>query len=246
MTEEDLIEKYFYNYIETAINFPEEAYNSLNDEYRKVKFGSLENFKQYIQKNTEISDIYISYNTDATDYDNYMEYLTSMKDVGIEKYSQEKRDGYNQYTCIDSYNNSYIFKEKALMEYEVILDTYTIEIPEFTAKYDASTAQEKVILNINKFMLAINDKDYKYAYGLLADSFKQNNFKTQAEFEEYVKTNLFEKNNVAYNKFGQEAGTYYTYELSIKDKTGIQNKQIIKTFIVLLEEGRDFKLSFNV
>lgn len=245
LTDEDLIEKYFYDYIETAVDFPEEAYNSIDETYKKAKFGNLEKYKNYIKNNTDIADIYTSYNTDVDDYDNYMEYLTTRKDAGIEKYSVSEKDGHKQYNCIDSYGNNYIFKEKALMEYEIILDTYTIEIPEFTAKYDTSTPQEKVILNINKFMLAINDKDYKYAYNLLADSFKDLNFKTQDEFEQYVKTNFFAKNEVAYEKFGNEAGTYYTYELAIKDKTGTENRQISKTFIILLEEGRNFKLSFN-
>ena len=131
------------------------------------------------------------------------------------------------------------------MKYTAILDTYTIDIPEFNKKYEESKAQEKVILNINKFMQSINNKDYKYAYSILADSFKQSNFSSQAEFESYVKTNLFENNEFDYEEFGDEANTYYTYQVRITDKTGVNNKQITKTFIVLLEEGTNFKLSFN-
>ena len=127
-----------------------------------------------------------------------------------------------------------------------MLDTYTLDIPEFVTKYKSSNPQEKVILNINKFMLAINDKDYKYAYSILADSFKEKNFKTQQDFENYVKTKFFEKNEFSYQKFGNEANTYYTYVVKITDASKKSNQEITKTFIVLLEKETDFKLSFNV
>ena len=100
-----------------------------------------------------------------------------------------------------------------------------------------------MILNINKFRQAINDKNYKYAYSILADSFKANNFVTQDTFENYVKSNFFENNEFEYVEFGNEANTYYTYKVNIKDKSG---NNITKTFIVLLEDGTNFKLSFNV
>ena len=132
------------------------------------------------------------------------------------------------------------------MKYSLILDTYTIDIPEFTEKYKVSNDQEKVILNLNKFMLAINDGDYKYAYSVLADSFKRNNFPTYQTFENYVKTRFFKNNNFEYSKFGDEAGTYYTYTVNISDASNQTNDKITKTFIILLEEGTDFKLSFNV
>ncbi len=103
------------------------------------------------------------------------------------------------------------------MNYTVIIDTYTIDIPEFLDKYNKGTPQEKVLLNLNKFMQSINNKDYKFAYSLLADGFKQNNFQTLDKFEGYIKTNFFDKNTFDYKKFGDSANTYYTYEVEIKD-----------------------------
>lgn len=234
--EEDIIEKYFLDYIENAVNFPEEAYNNLDEEYRNKKFGNLESFKEYVKTNPDIEDIYKTYNTNREDYTNYMEYLTSVKNIKLEKYSKSSQDGYTRYICQDTYNNYYIFKVTELMQYSLILDIYTIEVPEFTKKYEASNAQEKVILNINKFMQAINDKDYKYAYSLLADSFKETNFKTQKDFENYIKTNFFEKNDFKYEKFGDEANTYYTYQIKVSDRNKEIDEEFTKTFIILLEE----------
>ncbi len=245
-TEEDVVEAYFYDYIDNTMNFRIEAYNSLEENYRNKRFGSLENFIGYVENNSRIKDIYTSKNTDISDYSNYMEYLVSRKDVGMEKYEIEKKDGYKQYTCIDSYGNYYIFKATAPMQYTLILDTYTVDIPEFVNKYNKSNDQEKALLNLNKFMLAMNDKDYKYVYSILADSFKAKNFPTYQSFETYAKQTFFEQNKFEYKKFGNEAGTYYTYEVGISDASGTASNTITKTFIMLLGEGTDFQLSFNI
>lgn len=50
------------------------------------------------------------------------------------------------------------------MNFTVILDTYTIDLPEFTEKYTKASDEEKVLLNIQKGFTAINDKDYRYVY----------------------------------------------------------------------------------
>lgn len=246
LTQDDIAEKYFLDYIENAVNFPEEAYNNLDEEYRKAKFGNLENFKKYVQNNTNISNIYKAKNAKVEDYPNYVEYLELTKNAGLAKYKMEDIEGYTRCVCIDTFNNYYIFKINALMDYTLILDTYTIDIPEFLDKYESAKPQEKVILNLDKFMKSINEKDYKYAYSVLADSFKKTNFKTQEEFENYIKENFFETNEFSYKTFGDQANTYYTYEVKITDKNNLSNKEIAKTFIILLEDENKFKLSFNV
>ncbi len=212
----------FDNFKERLEYHQETMYDNLDEEYKTTKFAALTEFKVYIQ--------------------NRYKKIETLK---AESFSKSKKENYTQYIYIDANGDYYIFKETAPMKYTAILDTYTIDIPEFTKKYETSKAQEKVILNINKFMQSINDKDYKYAYNILAESFKQSNFKSQAEFESYIKTNWFENNKFDYEKFGDESNTYYTYQVKVTDKTGMNNKQMTKTFIVLLEEGTDFKLSFN-
>ena len=156
----------------------------------------------------------------------------------VQKYQKTENEGYTRYVMIDTDGDYHIFQEIAPMKYTVMLDTYWIDIPEFIEKYDKSIPQEQVILNLNKFMQALNDKDYKYAYSILAESFKQTNFKTQAEFEAYAKTNFFEKNEFKYEKFGNEANTYYTYQIKVTDKEKVQNNEVTKTFIILLEERK--------
>ena len=205
-----------------ALGKPEELYYKLEDKYRNAKFKNIDDFKIYINaKREEISKIV------------------------FKDYEVKKTEEYTQFVCLDKNMNNYIFRVKSPFNYSIILDTYTIDLLEFLEKYNSTTDQGKVVLNINKFMLALNDGDYQYAYNKLADGFKANNFPTLASFEEYVKNNFFAKNKFDYKKFGKEGEKYYTYSIDITDMSGTLENTINKTFIMQLGEGTDFKLSFN-
>lgn len=223
----NMINRYIANYKKMAIKYPERAYENFDKEYREKRFGNLEGFKKYIEQNkNKISKMRL---------DKYQ--ITTFK---------EGEEEFTQYICIDTNGDYLIFKEKSTMDYTLILDTYTVDIPEFLAKYENARPQEKVILNLNKFMLALNDQNYRYAYSVLADSFKDKNFRTEKEFEDYAKANLYEKNKFSFEEFGNEADTYYTYKIKITDSQNEFSNVKEKTFIMLLEEGTDFKISFNV
>lgn len=219
MSIDDLILIYFDDYKTYMLENPEQAYNLLDKEYREKRFGNIDGYKTYIANNKEM----ISNNS-------------------LESYKISVDDEKSQYICLDQYGNYYIFTENAIMDYTVILDTYTIDIPQFTEKYNSATDQQKVALNIDKFIQAINSKDYKYAYNCLADSFKNNYFKTQEDFENYAKENFYSNSTVGYKEFDTQ-GEYYTYSVILTDKeTGAQKN---KTFIMQLGEGTDFVLSFD-
>ena len=223
INEEYISNQYLSNFKKMLLSNPSLAYEYFDNDYKNAKFGSYAEFEKWLDTNR-----------------------ARIKKVNLDKYQVTVKDNYTQYVLIDKDGMYYIFRETAPMQYSAILDTYTIDIPEFTDRYEKSTNQEKIILNLNKFKLSLDDGDYRYAYRILADSFKSNNFKTEEEFENYAKSNFFEKNKFDYQRFGNEAGTYYTYEVKITDSTGKSNKEITKTFIILLGEGTDFELSFNV
>jgi hypothetical protein len=246
LSEEDRILKIFNEFIHNELYYPEYTYNKLDEEYRNKRFGSLEKYKEYINLHynelvsMDINNM-IPYEEFATE-EEYQNYLLSLKPKALNRYKIENKDSYNRYICIDDYENYYIFKETSPFKYSVILDTYTVDLPEFLQKYKNATEQEKVALNIDKFIQAINSKDYKYAYNCLADSFKNNNFKTQEEFDVYIKEKFYEYNKAEYINF-EEQGDLYTYRISIKnDETG---QEIKKTFIMQLGEGTKFVLSFD-
>ena len=220
LTDEEVIKAYINDYKRLALAYPEIAYNVLLDEeYKNRRFDSVKNFKEYVNQNKEeIISI------------NPVEYLV---------YEENE---YNQYIVKDSNNKYYIINAENPSNYRIMLDMYTIDIPQFIDKYNNGTEQEKVALNIDKFVQSINNSDYKYAYSCLADSFKNNYFKTQEEFEIYAKESFYSNSRVEYKDFNVQ-GDLYTYIVVLTNTA--TNEQMTKTFIVQLDEGTDFKLSFN-
>ena len=124
-----------------------------------------------------------------------------------------------------------------------MLDTYTIDINEFIEKYNSSENNVKVALNIEKMIEAIQDKDYKYVYNKLDETFKNNNFKTQQDFEYFIKER-FDPNEdeVSYKQYKEVAGIH-TLEVEVTDA----DLQITKKAKVLMQlnQNRDFVFSFS-
>lgn len=215
---DDLLKMYFNKYKNSILENPEDAFNMLDKEYREKRFGNIEKFKEYITKNYNLI-------------------------VGTElsSYIADNYDNYTQYVCKDNKGNYYIFRETAVMEYSMLLDTYTIDLPEFAQKYYSATQQQKVALNIEKFIQAINEENYYYAYNCLADSYKNNNFTTQEEFEIYAKE-VFYGSDIEYKVFNTE-GEVYTYSVVLTNRN--TQEQTNKTFIMQLGERTEFVMSFN-
>ena len=199
----------------------ETTYERLEKEYREKRFPNYQEFVEYANNNKR-SNLFMELDGFMkTEYSDYIEYVL-------------KADN----------GRKYIFRETAVMKYQIILDEYTIDLPAFIKKYDQATDQNKAGMNIEKFMTAINEQDYRYAYNCLATSFKQNNFPTLESFKEYV-SNTFFKNNTTEYKNVSEEGKYYVYELNITDSNDSTN-YIEKQFIVNLKDNREFELSFEL
>ena len=113
-------EMYFLDYIENAILFPQIAYNSLEKEFREEKYGSLQDYVNYISNNEQIKSIYVSnfLNTDEiTDY---------TKKIGLKSYTEEEKDGFIEYVFEDTYGNIYTYKVKSVMQYTLTINDNNI------------------------------------------------------------------------------------------------------------------------
>ena len=69
------------------------------------------------------------------------------------------------------------------MQYSVYLDDYTILIANDLDKYNSSTNKQKATINVKRFLKAINEEDYVYAYSKFSEGFKENYFKELKTFE---------------------------------------------------------------
>ena len=248
VSEEQMAENLIQDYVTNALYYLEDAYNSLDEGYREKRFGSIEKFKEYIEENKDIlkrldkSDIKIY--SDFNNEKDYEKYVNELNKIHLSKYTvQEILDGV-EYICIDELGNYYIFDTTSVMKYNLKLDTYTIESEKFKAEYNNGNIQRKVQLNIDKFIKMLNNKDYSHAYDVLDENFKNNYFKTEENFQKYIKNNLLEFNNINFEKFTEE-GEIYIYQIVLSDKTLKSDKTIRMNVIMKLEEGTDFVMSFG-
>ena len=206
----DLIKNYRESIKYNNIDY---SYNRLHENYKTGRFQQKSEYEVYIQKNKK--QILIS---------------------NLQYYNVKKVDGYKQYICVDGNENYYIFNEKSIMDYTLILDTYTVDLPEFIEEYKSATDKNKVGMNIEKFISAVNQGDYKYIYSKLDKTFKQNTFPTENDLQKYITNNFLEKNDIQYLKFSQE-GDICIYETKINEKNF--------NIIMQLGEGTEFTMSFS-
>ena len=220
--DEYIIREYLNSYKRIAIGKPELAYDYLDSEYKEKRFSSVDEYKEYVQKNKEIIRV-----------------------INASKYLVEESKGYKEYVCMDQYENYYIFSTTSPMNYTLRLDTYTIPSEKFKNAYDSGNEQKKVQLNIDKFIKMINNKDYKNIYNLLDEGFRNNYFKTEDKFEEFVKSKFYEYNEVTFDKFSSE-GKIYIYEITLTEKFG-QNSSNKKKLNIIMEllDNYQFVMSFG-
>lgn len=219
--DETYITDIFASFRDNLIYNRKAAYESLDEEYRLKRFPTLEVFQNYVKNN--------------------MKKILAMQ---LSRYQKETYDDFTQYICVDDNENYYIVRETKTMDYGFILDTYTIDLPEFIEKYENSDDKNKVALNIEKLKEAINAKDYLYFYNKMDETFKKNNYSNYNYFENYLKTNLFEENNFEYKNIEKKSNVYVATVLAKNKKNIAETKEI--EVIMKLTDTTDYYISFNL
>ena len=102
VNDDSIVSIYLNDFIYNTKNDIEVSYDTLNEVYRVKKFGSIDKYKEYLNNN------------------NFTNELTA--------YDKTTINGKIIYDVIDKYGNRYIIKEKSIMNYEIYLDDYTVEI----------------------------------------------------------------------------------------------------------------------
>ena len=231
-TQERIMKEYLEHYKEEALNYIEDAYESLDEQFRKAKFNTLQEYEQYVNDSRE-----------------------QLENAQLSKYKINEYNSYTEYICLDQYNNYYVFHITNPGNYKLYLDTYTVDLPEFIKEYESGSDQEKVILNTNKFITALNAKDYKYIYSKLADSFKNNYFQNEEALKEFLVNNLYENNEIDFEEFSREGTNLYTYKVKItkilseEEKEKYYGKNAPSQYmniVMQLNEGTDFVMSFSI
>lgn len=217
---EYIARQYINNYKRMAIAKNDIAYNYLDDEYKRIRFGNIDEYKKYIQNN-----------------------INEIKSIRMSEYLVNNYNDYTEYVCKDQYGNLYIFKETAVMQYTLTLDTYTLENEKFTTTYEKSNDQKKVMMNVDKFFQMLNARDYKTSYEILDSGFKNNYFNTQEVYENYMRSAFPDHYKVEYTGFSNEGNILIQ---KVKLTSMENNTTMEKNIIMKLEEGTKFVMSFNI
>ena len=218
-----IVRSYFMDYITNLKYYGKDMYEQLDQEYREKRFGSVEEFENYINS--------ISKNIDR---------------FSLASYKIDKNDdNTTKYTCMDKYGKYYVFNAKAVMDYTIELDTYTIKSDEEINDYIQKNDKEKVTENVKNFIQMLNSKDYNHLYDLLDQTFKNNNFDNVEKFKDYINNNLFEYNKGESGEISEDE-KYYKIDLTLSDPTLSNKENKNMTIIMKLEEGTDFVMSFSI
>lgn len=207
------MEIYLEDYSFQIFNNTENSYNLLNTEYREKRFNSLQSFVQFLN-----------------------EKQGQLHNIKINQYTVDEENQNKIYKGTDQYGNYYEIIEKSYMNYEIILDNYTM------LDYSNDSDENKIKLSAEKFILMLNSADYTNAYNLLEPSFKQINFPTEQDFINYVKNNFYARNIVASKDLSEDG----ICTVTIKDSISTQANKIQKQFKVIMGEGMSFTIEFNI
>ena len=214
--------KHMQDYKNELNNNEEEAYYLLDKEYRDKRFASLEEYKEYRKKMKE-----------------------EIGEESFSKYLVNYYENCTEYVCKDKYGNMYIFTEEYPMQYRLKLDTYTIPTEKFKTEYNKSDDQNKMMLNIDKWIQMLNNRDYSAAYEVLDETFRNNNFGSEEIFEQYMREKFPLHYELEFGEYSNEADIGIQ-KIVLTDITGEDSTIIENTIIMQLEDDYNFVMSFEI
>ena len=220
--EGQIAREYFNRFKSTMLSNPERAFEFLNKEYREARFGDLERFKEFVDRNRE-----------------------ELQMRNIQTFLVERGNGYIDYVAKDQFENIFVFRATAAMVYTVKLDTYTIETPEFLTAYRNANRQQRVSMNVDKWFMMLNNRDYAAAFNVLNEEFRTTRFVDKENFEAFMRQHYPLHYTIRTERYTEE-GRSSIQTVTIRD---IQRpNEIIATFniVMQLREGTGFEMSFSV
>lgn len=249
INDEEYAKALLTDYIEKTLYSPKLGYNLLDEDYKNLRFGTLDEYTKFINSKKEELMLYDNKNVkqagDFTSYEEWISYFQKVKLLELSKYGIENYNGNTSYVVIDSYDNYYVFQINSTMKYTVILDSYTVDTEKYLDEYKEADDQEKVEMNINKVIDAINNDDYQYVYEKLDENFSKNNFSNLSDFEIKMKNNFFKKNDVEFDEYDETEKGTHEYSLIITDSTQTDKRNLEVKATVVLKGDTDYTIKFQ-
>lgn len=219
-TDEDIITRYLEYYQNMVLYDTKDAYDLLNEDYKNKRFGSYNSFEEYVN-----------------DYNQTIENLT------LEKYGMSYGETTTKYIAQDTKENYYTFECKSVLDFDIQLDNYTIEIDDYKAKYNALTDQQKAAICLSNVIQMINTKDYENLYKKVDETFRSKNFPTVDEFKDYINNRYYYYNIVSNTQARMDSNIYVlSFDISSGNNTSAETKKA--NLLIQLGNDTEFKISF--
>ena len=207
----------YYYFLE--ITDKNSAYNMLNLEYRNKRFNNL---------------------------DHYLKSPIVWENVDIEYVNNTINGNKKQYVGIDKNGTYYIFIEKSPMNYEVMLDSYTIPLSETVEKYKNTDDMKKACMCLEFIKEMINMNDYDALYSHMNSTFKQENYKSVYDYRSYLRNKYYNINSFEYVSYKKSENNFI---INVKVKNASSDKEDayfnVMYIVRLNNDLTDFEFSFS-
>lgn len=210
-----LFERYKFDLLADEIHL----YNSLNEEYRNIKYPSIADLTNYIRNNKNSL---------------YLDYLT--------EYKAERRSGYVEYSAVCGSKRTFIFNVSNMMEYNICLDEYTIL--QDKKEYNSYLSEGQSTECLNRVLLALNANDYEFLYGKLSAVQKNSSYRNINDFKNFIDKCKYEENVFEVDTdYLIVADNIYQFYIKVTDATKEDNSYKQLTIAITLEDNSDFSMS---
>lgn len=199
-------------------------YNLLESEYKTKKFNNeINNYKRYVSDNVE-----------------------KLKKSILLKYKVDENNNITEYIMENEYKDQYvIFVNKNELS-KVRLDNYTILTENYIDDYNSLDNSSKSHTDVDIFLKMINSKDYRQAYEKLEETEKDSNLNSLDRFKDYIENNFYETNYLYVNYVEEIEDGRFLVNTTLKSDISSAADSMEKNFIVKLNEGTDFVISFEI
>lgn len=210
-----LFERYKFDLLADEIHL----YNSINEEYKNIKFPSIAELTNYIKNNKNSL---------------YLDYLSG--------YKTERHSGYVEYNAICGSKKTIIFNVTNMMDYNICLDEYTIV--QDKEEYNSYLSEGQGTACLNRVLLALNANDYDFLYEKLSAVQKSNTYGNINDFIDFINKCKYDESIFEVDtNYLIVSDNVYQFYIKVTDASKKDGSYKQLTIAIRLEENSDFTMS---
>lgn len=218
LTDEYKYKQIFNNMKGLLLAKPEIIYERLEETYKAKRFGSYQEFLNYTRENRE-------------------------QLIGITPDKYKVNDENTQIIIQDQHKNRYKFYIEKPMQYTVRLDNYIVLNEDDIKYYSSLSGEQKVEYNLDRVQKMLKNKDYKFIYEYLDDTFKEENYPSVNDFINFINQELDGDYEIVSKEITKD-GNIYEIEVEVANTKKAYSQKYFNV-VMRLDNETDFTMSFS-